>query len=154
MNLLAMMSVLSLAGWQAPLQNTPTTLTPPRLLHAYFYYAPGAIEPTLRDEDPFEHFAPQMLNASWVVVRAQTDTAGEADSNERISAARARSLAARLRTAGVTSPILIQACGERVLNKPTADGVSEPLNRFATFEWGVDGEPATLSQCPTTHYTD
>jgi OmpA-OmpF porin, OOP family len=74
-----------------------------------------------------------------IVVVGHADTSGSARYNEGLSSRRARTVADALVARGVNSGVLrVDARGEREqnprLDRPTADGVREPLNRRATID--------------------
>ncbi|WP_054111660.1 OmpA family protein [Brevundimonas sp. AAP58] len=67
---------------------------------------------------------------SRVVIQGFADTVGSVEDNHRLSMARAESVARAFARLGVLwSDIELQASGETALSRPTADDVSEPLNR-------------------------
>jgi outer membrane protein OmpA-like peptidoglycan-associated protein/opacity protein-like surface antigen len=74
-----------------------------------------------------------------IVVVGHADTSGSKSYNEGLSSRRARTVADALVARGVNSGVLrVDARGEREqnprLDRPTADGVREPLNRRATID--------------------
>jgi outer membrane protein OmpA-like peptidoglycan-associated protein len=67
---------------------------------------------------------------SRIVIRGFADTLGAVEDNQRLSMARAESVARAFARFGVLwSDIEVQASGEAALSRPTVDDVSEPLNR-------------------------
>ncbi len=62
-----------------------------------------------------------------------TDTVGATGDNDRLSRARARSIATYFRRAGVKSPIYFEGYGESLLAVSTGDQVDEPRNRRAIY---------------------
>lgn len=71
-----------------------------------------------------------------VIVSGNTDTAGSASYNERLSQRRANVVRDALVGYGIeASKIRIRALGESNLAKPTQDGVREPLNRRTEVEF-------------------
>jgi outer membrane protein OmpA-like peptidoglycan-associated protein len=83
--------------------------------------------------------------AEWVEVHlyvaGYTDTVGASGDNQRLSEARARSLARFMREQGWAGPTFFQGFGEDVLEVDTADGVDEPRNRRAIFLLGTETRP-------------
>lgn len=90
----------------------------------------------------------------WVNVQlyigGYTDTVGDSTSNQRLSEARALSLARWMRSAGVDIPIFYRGFGEQVLAVPTADGVDEERNRRAVFM--LADRPPEGRNFPTTNW--
>ncbi len=66
-------------------------------------------------------------------VAGYTDTVGSGPDNERLSEARARSIARWYRKQGIRVSILFAGFGERVLAAPTGDNVDEARNRRALY---------------------
>lgn len=77
-------------------------------------------------------------------VVGHTDTVGDAGSNQALSVARARSIAAYLKKQGVRVPISYAGLGESSLAVETPDETSEEKNRRAQYILAVD-EPMALS---------
>lgn len=108
------------------------------------YFDPGSavipegVRPTL------EYLIPGYQPGRTVYrVEAHADTAGPAEQNERLTAARADAVARELVRLGVRwEDIEQQSFGETRLARPTADGVSEPLNRRAFIDVRTRPEPA------------
>jgi outer membrane protein OmpA-like peptidoglycan-associated protein len=99
---------------------------------------PGAERKTLEAAEKI-----QALGASNVRVSGYTDTQGPAAHNMHLSLQRARSIAELLESVGVSAEIIaIEGHGEDGVPEPTADQVSEPLNRCAGIFAMVD-LPAT-----------
>ena len=72
-----------------------------------------------------------------------TDTSGEADYNQRLSALRANTVAAVLVQDGVPqTSLVVTGRGENDLRIPTPDGVREPQNRRVEI---VPGGPPPMS---------
>ncbi len=71
-------------------------------------------------------------------VVGHTDTVGDAGSNQRLSEARARSIAQALRQRGVSVPVSYAGFGESALLVPTADETAEGRNRRAQYILAVD----------------
>lgn len=135
--------------------QTPAPPPPPPgpIVHGYVYFGPGSAVPIRPSGiDPIEYLGPQVPANTFVYVRGQTDTLGSDEANERLSRRRAIAVADLLVRQGVSPDrISIMACGERVLNRPTADEVSEPLNRFALFDWSPQPTRSS-SGCPVEPY--
>lgn len=65
-----------------------------------------------------------------VMVSAHMDTAETAEFSEELAARRAQAVASELVRLGVDpARIQMRSCGDRMLARPTAAGVQEPLNR-------------------------
>jgi outer membrane protein OmpA-like peptidoglycan-associated protein len=72
------------------------------------------------------------LSVSRIRIAGYTDTLGPAAFNKHLSLQRARSIAEMLESLGVASEIIaLEGKGEDGAPEPTADQVSEPLNRCA-----------------------
>lgn len=71
-----------------------------------------------------------------------TDTVGSADHNRDLSQARARAIAAWLRSHGYSKPIFYHGFGESLLAVPTPDGVDEAANRRVLYMVGANPPPA------------
>jgi outer membrane protein OmpA-like peptidoglycan-associated protein len=72
------------------------------------------------------------LSVSKIRIAGYTDTLGPAAFNKHLSLQRARSIAEMLESLGVASEIIaLEGKGEDGAPEPTADQVSEPLNRCA-----------------------
>ena len=141
----------------AGLSQSTTTPHPPRplLVHGYVYFDAGSAVPKRRSGiDPIAYLGPRIADDAYVIVRGQTDTAGTDDYNLELSRQRARAVAELLVAEGnaraerITLPI----CGERLLNRPTQDGVAEPLNRFAVFDWGAEPRRSQEPFCSAEPY--
>jgi outer membrane protein OmpA-like peptidoglycan-associated protein len=79
------------------------------------------------------------LGASNIRVSGYTDTQGPAAYNMHLSLQRARSIADLLESVGVSAEIMeVEGHGEDGVPEPTADQVSEPLNRCAGIFAMVD----------------
>lgn len=145
-----LLTVASLA-LQAAVAPRPT---PPPLVHGYVYFAAGSSDPIRRTTyDPITYLGERIPADAFVYVRGQTDTLGSAAANDALARQRAYAVADLLVEQGVApSKIIILACGERVLNRATADETAESLNRFVFFDWGP--EPASNPMgCPSEPYT-
>ncbi len=71
-----------------------------------------------------------------IVVSGNTDTAGSAAYNQRLSARRAEVVREALISNGIDSSVItIEALGESNPARPTGDGVREPLNRRTEVEF-------------------
>jgi outer membrane protein OmpA-like peptidoglycan-associated protein len=66
-------------------------------------------------------------------VAGYTDTVGNKEHNQRLSDARARSIAGWFRAKGLKIPVSYQGFGEDALAKPTPDETPEPANRRALY---------------------
>jgi len=89
--------------------------------------SPGARRKTLEAAERI-----MAMEATKVRVIGYTDTVGEAGYNRQLSARRARSIAALLASVGLPGEMVeIVGRGEEGIPEPTADQVSEPLNRCA-----------------------
>lgn len=116
----------------------------PQTLHGYLWFEPGSLRPILRGDDPIEMLAPQIPPGAYVLIRGKADSAGDKGYNLELSRSRALMVADRLVRFGVSpGAITIEACGEAFQNRPTADGVSEPMNRFVSFDWRHVPFPST-----------
>jgi outer membrane protein OmpA-like peptidoglycan-associated protein len=80
-------------------------------------------------------------------VAGYTDTVSDRDHNQRLSDARAKSIASWFRRKGLRIPIFYQGFGEDVLAKPTPDEKPEPANRRALYLLASQ-RPATGGQLP------
>lgn len=146
-----MIAVLGV-GVQEQTAPPPPPPVPP-LVHGYVYFESGSAVPIRRYQtDPIEYLGPRVPADRFVYVRGQTDTVGSQESNYALSRRRAFAVADLLVREGVDPErITIMSCGERVLNRPTADEMPEPLNRFALFDWSA--QPAQASAlCPVEPY--
>jgi OOP family OmpA-OmpF porin len=95
---------------------------------------PGGERKTLEAADKIK-----ALGASNVRVAGYTDTQGPAAFNKHLSLQRAQSIAQMLESVGVSTQIIeVQGNGEDGAPEPTADQVSEPLNRCAGIFAMVD----------------
>lgn len=106
-------------------------------LHGVVYFPSGSAERLpFPGRDLIAEMAPTIPSDAYVVVAGKTDTLGGAEENLALSLRRARSVADELVARGVDpGQITLWACGERDLNRPTADDTSEALNRSAWFDW-------------------
>jgi outer membrane protein OmpA-like peptidoglycan-associated protein len=78
------------------------------------------------------HRSGQFADLHLYVV-GHTDTVGNDETNQKLSEARARSIANFFRTHGVHIPIYYDGLGAHALAVPTADQVDEPKNRRAEY---------------------
>ena len=145
------MAVASI-GVQSQTAPPPPPPVPP-LVHGYVYFDSGSAAPIRRYQtDPIEYLGPRVPADKFVYVRGQTDTVGSDESNYVLSRRRALAVADLLILEGVNPErITIMTCGERVLNRPTADDTPEPLNRFALFDWSTQPLQAS-ALCPVEPY--
>lgn len=143
--------VFALAG--LGMQASPPPPPSAMLVHGYVYFGPGSDAPIRRsDVDPMDYLAPRIPPDAFVHVRGQADTVGSPAFNDDLSRRRARAVAALLVQKGVDPDrITLLSCGERRLNRPTADETPEPLNRFAEFDWTSRLVQASPS-CPAEPY--
>lgn len=74
-------------------------------------------------------------------VLGHTDTVGKSEDNLRLSIARARSIAAYLKTHGWDLPVRYAGLGESALLVATADDKDEPRNRRAQYVVSIDPPP-------------
>ncbi|WP_354074364.1 OmpA family protein [Brevundimonas sp. 1080] len=118
----------------SPAQTAPNTGV---IVHGLVYFASGSAEPLAPGPiDPIKHLAPRVWPTAHVLVSGYADTLGSREANKLLSLARARAVADRLVSLGVKpQSITLESCGEANLAKPTADEVSEPLNRRVYFDW-------------------
>ena len=125
----------------AATQVAPPPPRPP-LVHGYVYFESGLTRSPPGAIDPVAYMASHAPVGVRFLVRGQTDTTGSAEANMRLSRARAMLVASGLVRGGVDpAAITVTWCGETLLNKATADGVAEPLNRFVWFDW-YNGPPS------------
>lgn len=101
--------------------------------HEYqLYFAPGSSvldEPALRVLHQLIGDA-LLLRPSRILVIGHADRSGSAGFNQELSRKRARTVAARLREAGVPrEAIVLRAVGEERVAVPTGDGAPDPGNR-------------------------
>lgn len=97
-------------------------------------------------EDAMQKHAKKGLKMQLYIV-GYTDTVGSGADNDKLSAARARSIASWFRKAGIKLPIYYQGFGERVLAVPTPDNTPEERNRRALYILG-NAQPPTSDQIP------
>lgn len=134
-------------------QTAPPPPPPPPLVHGYVYFEFGSATPIRRYQiDPIEYLGPRVPTDSFVYVRGQTDTAGSEASNQALARKRAFAVADLLVLEGVDPQrITVMSCGERLLNRSTADDTPEPLNRFVWFDWSSE-PPRAWALCPMEPY--
>lgn len=145
--LVELLASMALAGGQ----ERPRPPVPP-IVHGIVWFEPGATTPLPQRLDVIDYLAPRIPADAYVYVMGKTDTAGTEAYNDGLARARARAVAELLVERGVAPErIALMICGERLLNRPTADGVAEPLNRSAYFDWRrTPVEPS--SDCPVEVY--
>ncbi len=103
--------------------------------HFMLYFLSGGTRLTPESEIKFAEIlnrwrARDPQSMSEVVVIGHTDTVGSDESNVALSMQRARSIADRLRDAGMKlGALTLESHGEKHPLVPTADGVAEPRNR-------------------------
>lgn len=108
---------------------------PPRPEHFMLYFVSGGTRLTSESESKFAEIlsrwkARENQANIEVVVVGHTDTVGSADDNIMLSMQRAKSIADRLRAAGVNhSALTLESHGEKQPLVATQDGVPEPRNR-------------------------
>lgn len=148
----ALMIAVVGVGAQSQAAPPPPPTVPP-LVHGYVYFDSGSAVPIRRFQtDPIEYLGPRVPADSFVYVQGQTDTVGTQEANDALSRKRAFAVADLLVLEGVDPErITIRSCGERVLNRPTADETPEPLNRFALFDWSAQ-PPRASALCPVEPY--
>ena len=119
----------------------------PGLVHGYAYFASGsAVRQRPAGFDPIAYLAVRVPHDAYVLVQGKTDTLGDDQANLRLSLRRARAVADELVGQGVRpEQITLRACGERDLNRPTPDGVSEAQNRSVFLDWRDTTWPASLT---------
>ncbi|MNT61622.1 outer membrane protein A [compost metagenome] len=147
-----MMAVVSAGLAQtAPLPPPPPPKPP--LVHGYVYFESGSATPVRRYQiDPIEYLGPRVPTDSFVYVRGQTDTAGSEAFNQALAWKRALAVADLLVLEGVDPRrIIVMSCGERLLNRSTADDTPDPLNRFVLFDWSSE-PPRAWASCPMKPY--
>ena len=117
----------------------PQDLAPPaRLDHStmpriFFPYG-GADVPT-EWRFTLQLLAAQWRPGCWITLRGGADASGSAEANQRLSERRAESVARLLVQYGVGwSDLRLSGSGERMLSRPTRNGVAEPLNRVVAAD--------------------
>ncbi len=94
------------------------------------YFVEGGTELTEASKPVLEKLRSIVTASSEVQITGHTDTEGAADSNDRLSIARAAEIRAELVRQGLpVANAKVTGRGERELHVPTADGVAEPANR-------------------------
>jgi outer membrane protein OmpA-like peptidoglycan-associated protein len=147
-------------GMQEPAARPPVPPMP-TIVHGYIYFdenstVVGGIYPQVvtvmvrRLRDSASYYP----DGYYAYVRGQTDTVGSDEANLRLSRRRALVVAELAIREGVDpNRLQIISCGETLLNRPTPDNVSEPLNRFAKFDW--EGRPlANVGGCTLETYAE
>jgi len=131
-------AIASLVLFQA---EPPPPPPAPLLVHGYFYFDPASDEPIRPSDgfDPIAYLVERMPPDVHPYVRGQTDSVGSVATNLALARRRAQAVARLLVGEGVDpSRITLVVCTEAELNRPTADEVSDPLNRFAWFNWSSE----------------
>jgi outer membrane protein OmpA-like peptidoglycan-associated protein len=85
-------------------------------------------------------------------IAGYTDTVGSAESNMRLSTARARSIGRWFRQNGLDIPIFYQGFGQSVLAVETPDQTEEARNRRAIYVLG-NSPPPTSKDIPQANWT-
>jgi outer membrane protein OmpA-like peptidoglycan-associated protein len=137
------------------LQAEPQPPPPPsaQLVHGYVYFDHGSDVPRPFGEiDPIAYLTERMPADVYPYVRGQTDRVGSVTANLALARRRAESVARLLVAEGVDpSRITLMVCNEAQMNRLTADEVSEPVNRFAWFNWGSQ-PPQPTEHCTPEPY--
>lgn len=108
---------------------------PPAPEHFLLYFLTGGTRLTMESEMKFADIltrwkARPESAVSEVVVIGHTDTVGSDESNTALAMQRARSIAERLRDAGIrVGALTLESHGEKNPLVPTRDGIAEPRNR-------------------------
>ncbi|MDR7095983.1 OmpA family protein [Hydrogenophaga laconesensis] len=103
--------------------------------HFMLYFLTGGTRLTMESEMKFADIlarwkARPQNTVSELVVIGHTDTVGSDESNTALAMQRARSIAERLRDAGIrVGALTLESHGEKNPLVPTRDGVAEPRNR-------------------------
>ncbi|RZJ43331.1 MAG: OmpA family protein [Brevundimonas sp.] len=161
-SVLSLWAMLAALAAQQP-SELPTPPPPaPMIVHGYVYFDSGsdvAEDDRLRalrivvgrlisqvEEDPGLHHA---------YVMGMADTVGSSEDNLALSRRRALSVADEAIRLGVDpARIQVVSCGEALLNRPTADDVEEPLNRFVLFDWKVGSPLQSGGVCSLQSYSE
>jgi outer membrane protein OmpA-like peptidoglycan-associated protein len=94
------------------------------------YFVEGGTDLTEASRPVLQALRGIVTPSSDVQITGHTDTEGAADSNDRLSLARAVEIRAALVRQGLpVANAKVTGRGERELRVPTADGVAEPANR-------------------------
>ncbi len=127
---------------------------------AYVHFETGSAEIPVADEPMLRARLAQIQTtadqvAEWVTVElyvaGYTDTVGSDADNQRLSDARARSIAGFFRGEGARFSIYYQGFGESALAVQTADNVDEPENRRSIFILSTQPPPRS-SNIPRDHW--
>ncbi|MEM9810768.1 MAG: OmpA family protein [Pseudomonadota bacterium] len=112
-------------------------LTPQELaLVVYFEYDSATLTEKARQAIARRARQAEEVDLIQVIVIGNTDTAGDAGYNQRLSQRRGAVVRNALTSYGVDGQkIQVRALGETSPAKPTADGVQEPLNRRTEVEF-------------------
>jgi outer membrane protein OmpA-like peptidoglycan-associated protein len=103
---------------------------PPQVFTLYFVEGTTQLAP--QSLATFDQLRSIVSSTSDVQITGYTDTTGDADSNDRLSLARAVEVRAALVQQGLpVANARVTGRGERDLRVPTGPGVSEPANRRA-----------------------
>ena len=150
--MLALVALASILVVQADAQQPPPP-PPPLLVHGYVYFDNGSDVPRPFGEiDPIAHLVEGMPPDVYPYVRGQTDSVGSVAANLALARRRAEAVARLAVAEGVDpSRITLVVCNEAELNRPTADEISEPLNRFALFNWSSQ-PPQPTEHCTPEPY--
>jgi hypothetical protein len=126
-----------------------------RIPHQEVEFASGSSEVPASEAGKLSESASKILAALarigneaplQLFVVGYTDTVGPAESNQRLSDARAHSIAAWFRAHGVRVPILAAGMGEEALAVATPDETAEARNRRAEYILSVD--PPGIDNAP------
>ncbi|HVY02446.1 MAG TPA: OmpA family protein, partial [Caulobacterales bacterium] len=108
----------------------PVQVCPAQDFKVYFEWDRSNLNAAANDTINAAAARAKACNVSTVHVTGYTDTSGSAKYNIGLSNRRAAVVADALVAAGIpASAITQEGLGETNLDKPTADGVKEPLNR-------------------------
>ena len=106
------------------------SVMPPAPRSFTLYFIEGGTELTEASRPVLQELRGIVTASSEVQITGHTDTEGAADSNDRLSLARAAEIRTALVAQGLpVANARVTGRGERELRVPTADGVAEPANR-------------------------
>lgn len=127
-------------------QTQPASFPPPpAIVHGYVHFERGAATTPPAGLIAVGRVARTMPAGAYITVRGQTDTVGRPEDNLTLSRRRALFVAAYVVRLGANPDrIQIISCGETLQNRPTADDVDEPLNRFAMFDYWTSPHTTSL----------
>ena len=134
--------------------ETPPLPPAPLLVHGNVYFDHASDEPIRSPDgfDPIAYLVEGMPPDVYPYVRGQTDSVGSVAANLVLARRRAEAVARLVVAEGVDpSRITLVVCNEAELNRPTADEISEPLNRFALFNWSSQ-PPQPTEHCTPEPY--